>query len=83
MATVTVTPEGKTMLSEEALTHWGVHPGESVELELLPNGHIAPAKIRPERTGTWADLSGFLKDKTNVVLTVEEITEGSGPEWEG
>jgi bifunctional DNA-binding transcriptional regulator/antitoxin component of YhaV-PrlF toxin-antitoxin module len=74
MTTLTVTAKGQVTFRKDVLQHLGIRPGEKIELDLLPNGRAALKAARPR--GSFADLHGFLKDKTNGVrLTIEEMNE--------
>lgn len=84
MATLTVTLDGTLVTQPEVLKHLGLEPGQTLAIDLLPNGHIAPATdMGPKRTGTWDDVFGCLQGKTDVVLTIEEINEAIAAGWAG
>jgi bifunctional DNA-binding transcriptional regulator/antitoxin component of YhaV-PrlF toxin-antitoxin module len=74
MATLTVTTRGQVTFRKEVLQHLGVEPGGKVYIDLLPDGR---AELRAEKpTGSFHELHGFLKGKTNGrTLTVEEIND--------
>jgi hypothetical protein len=59
-----------------------VKPGEQVLLERLSNGSVIlkPSEIDValKKTGRIEDLAGFLADKTDVRLTIEEMNEAIG-----
>lgn len=74
MATLTVTARGQVTFRRDILKHLGVEPGEKLELYLLPDGRAELKAAKPK--GTFRDLHGFLKGKTNGrVLSIEEINE--------
>lgn len=74
MTTLTVTARGQVTFRKEVLQHLGVRPGDKIELELLPDGRAEVKAARPK--GSFRDLQGFLKGKTNGgVFTIEEIDE--------
>lgn len=72
MATMTVTARGQVTFRKEVLQHLGIRPGETITLDLLPNGR---AELRAERLkGSWKDLKGLVADKTNGArLSNDEI----------
>ncbi|MEW6537205.1 MAG: transcriptional regulator [Pseudomonadota bacterium] len=72
MATLTITSRGQVTFRKEVLQHLGIQPGQKIHLDLLPDGR---AELRAEQTtGSWSDLSGFLKGRTNGArLSIEEI----------
>jgi bifunctional DNA-binding transcriptional regulator/antitoxin component of YhaV-PrlF toxin-antitoxin module len=74
MTTLTVTARGQVTFRKEVLQHLGIKPGEKIELDLLPDGR---AELKAsQRKGSFRDLHGLLKGKTNgQVLTIEEINE--------
>jgi bifunctional DNA-binding transcriptional regulator/antitoxin component of YhaV-PrlF toxin-antitoxin module len=74
MTTLTVTARGQVTFRKDVLQHLGIKPGEKIELDLLPDGRAELKASRPK--GSFRDLYGFLKGKTNgQVLTIEEINE--------
>ncbi|TIM29711.1 MAG: AbrB/MazE/SpoVT family DNA-binding domain-containing protein [Mesorhizobium sp.] len=74
MTTLTVTARGQVTFRKEVLQHLGIKPGDKIELDLLPYGRAELKASRP--MGSFRDLHGFLKGKTNgQVLTIEEIDE--------
>jgi bifunctional DNA-binding transcriptional regulator/antitoxin component of YhaV-PrlF toxin-antitoxin module len=74
MSTLTVTIRGQVTFRKEVLQHLGIRPGEKIELDLLPGGK---AELKAARTGgTFRQLRGFLKGKTNGArLSIEELNE--------
>lgn len=71
MTTLTVTSRGQVTLKKEVLKHLGIKPGETIELDLLPDGRCGLKAARPQ--GTIAGFIGVLADRTNKVATIEEI----------
>ena len=72
MTTLTVTSRGQVTFRREVLQHLGIQPGQKIRLDLLPDGR---AELSAEQMkGSWSDLSGFLKGRTNGArLSIEEI----------
>lgn len=74
MTTLTVTERGQVTFRKEVLRHLGIHPGEMIELDLLPDGKAELKAAR--RKGSWRELHGMLKGKGNCVrLSIEEIND--------
>jgi AbrB family looped-hinge helix DNA binding protein len=81
MSILTVTAKGQVTLRKELLEHLGVHPGEKVAVDMLPDGRIEMKAERP--AGKISDVFGLLKDKTDRVLTIEQINEIAAEGWAG
>lgn len=81
MITLTVTSKGQVTLRKEVLAHLGVHPGEKIVVDLLPNGHASLKVAKP--TGSITDLFGLLKDRTNKVATIDEMNDAIAKGWAG
>jgi bifunctional DNA-binding transcriptional regulator/antitoxin component of YhaV-PrlF toxin-antitoxin module len=81
MGTLTITAKGQVTLRKELLEHLGVHPGEKVTIDMLPNGRVEMKAERP--AGKISDVFGLLKNKTNRVLSIEEINEIAAQGWAG
>ncbi|MDX3924175.1 MAG: AbrB/MazE/SpoVT family DNA-binding domain-containing protein [Shinella sp.] len=74
MATLTVTTRGRVTFARDMLQHLGIRPGERIDVDLLPGGRVELKAAR--RKGSFRDLHGFLKAKTNGrALTIDEIGE--------
>ena len=72
MTTLTVTARGQVTFRKDVLKHLGVHPGGKIHLDLLPDGRVELTADKPK--GSFRELHGFLKGKTNGVwLSIEEI----------
>ena len=61
MSTLTVTAKGQVTLRKDLLEHLGVHPGEKITVDKLPDGRIEVKAARP--TGKISDAFGMLKSK--------------------
>lgn len=74
MTTLTVTTRGQVTLRKDILKHMGIEPGAKISLDLLPDGRVELKADRPK--GSWRDLQGFLKGKTNGArLSIDEIND--------
>ena len=81
MSTLTVTAKGQVTLRKDLLEHLGVHPGEKITVDKLPDGRIEVKAARP--TGKISDAFGFLKRKDGPSLSIEEINEIAARGWAG
>jgi AbrB family looped-hinge helix DNA binding protein len=80
MSTLTVTAKGQVTLRKDLLKQLGVHPGEKITVDKLPDGRIEMKAVRP--TGKISDVFDFLKRENGPSLSIEEINEvatGAGP----
>ena len=74
MSTLTVTARGQVTFQKNVLKHLGVEPGGKVHLDLLPDGRAQLTAERP--AGSFRDLYGLLKDKTNGArLSVDDMAD--------
>lgn len=72
MTILTVTTKGQITLKRDLLQHLNIQPGQKIEIDKLPNGRIEVKASQPK--GSFRDLQGFLKKKTNgKVFSIEEI----------
>lgn len=81
MATLTVTARGQVTFRKNVLRHFGVKPGEKIELDLLPGGRGVIRAARP--TGSIESFIGMLAGKTKKVATIEEMNEAAAAGWAG
>ena len=82
MSTLTVTAKGQVTLRKDLLEHLGVHPGEKITVDKLPDGRIEVKAARPG--GKISDLFGSLKDKKKGrSVSVEEMNEVIARGWAG
>lgn len=74
MTTLTVTARGQVTFRKDVLKHLGIRPGGKIRLDLLPGGR---AELKAEQgKGSWQELSGMLKDRTNGArLSIEKIND--------
>jgi AbrB family looped-hinge helix DNA binding protein len=57
MSALTVTARGQVTLRKDLLKHLGVHPGEKVNVEKLPDGRIEIKALRSK--GKISDVFDF------------------------
>ncbi len=81
MSTLTVTAKGQVTLRKDILNHLGVHPGEKITVDKLPDGRIEMKAVRP--TGKIQDVFGLLKRHNGPSLSIEEIGEIAKRGWAG
>ena len=81
MAILSVTVRGQVTFKKEVLQHFGIKPGEKIELDLLPDGRGMLKAARS--TGTIDGFVGLLAGRTKKVATIEEINEATTQGWAG
>jgi len=81
MNTLTVTAKGQVTLRKDVLEHLGVHPGEKITVNKLPDGRIEVKAARP--AGKISDAFGFLKQKSGPSLSIEQINQIAARGWAG
>ncbi len=81
MTTLTVTAKGQVTLRKHLLDHLGVHPGERITVEKLPDGRIEMKAVRP--SGKISDVFNRFKRKGGPSLSIEEINEIARRGWAG
>jgi AbrB family looped-hinge helix DNA binding protein len=82
MSTLTVTAKGQVTLRKDLLEHLGVHPGEKITVDKLPDGRIEVKAARS--AGKISDLFGSLKNKRKGrSLSIEEMNEVIARGWAG
>jgi AbrB family looped-hinge helix DNA binding protein len=81
MITLTVTTKGQVTLRKDLLEHLGVHPGEKITVDKLPDGRIEVRAAWP--TGKISDAFDFLKKKDGPSLSIEEINKIAAQGWTG
>jgi AbrB family looped-hinge helix DNA binding protein len=80
MGTLTVTAKGQVTLRKDLLEHLGVHPGEKITVDKLPDGRIEVKAARP--TGKISDAFGFLRAKRKGrTLSIEKMNEIVARGW--
>jgi AbrB family looped-hinge helix DNA binding protein len=82
MRILTVTAKGQVTLRKDLLEHLGVHPGEKITVDKLPDGRIEVKAARP--TGKISDAFGLLKSKRKGrVLSIEDMNDIVARGWAG
>ena len=82
MSTLTVTAKGQVTLRKDLLDHLGVHPGEKISVDKLPDGRIEVKAARP--SGKISDVFGSLKTKRKGrTLSIEDMNEIIAGGWAG
>ncbi len=81
MATLTVTAKGQVTLRKDLLHHLGVHPGEKIDVQKLPDGRIEVKAARPG--GRIDDVFNILKRDHAQSLSIEEINQITSDAWAG
>lgn len=81
MPTLTVTAKGQVTLRKDLLAHLGVHPGEKISVDKLPDGRIEVKAAGP--TGTIADVFNLLKRDGQPTLSIEDMNRIAAEGWAG
>jgi bifunctional DNA-binding transcriptional regulator/antitoxin component of YhaV-PrlF toxin-antitoxin module len=81
MSTLTVTAKGQVTLRKDLLQHLGVHPGEKVSVDKLPDGRIEMKATRP--AGKISDVFNLLKRKNGPRLSINQINRVAAQGWRG
>ena len=81
MSTLTVTAKGQVTLRKDLLQHLGVHPGEKISVDKLPDGRIEMKAERP--AGKISDVFNVLKRKNGPSLSIKEINDVAARGWRG
>jgi AbrB family looped-hinge helix DNA binding protein len=79
MSTLTVTAKGQVTLRKDLLEHLGVHPGEKITVDKLPDGRIEVKAAQP--AGKISDVFNYLKKKKGPSLSIEEINKIAARGW--
>jgi len=82
MATLKVTAKGQVTLKKEVLRHLGAQPGDSLDVDLLPDGRVSVRIVRPEKHGIEA-LFGMFANKTEATVSIDEMNEAIEAGWAG
>lgn len=72
--TIKPTSKGQITLRKGVLEHMDLHPGEVLEVFLLPNRKVQLEPVRPKKD--IASLFGILGPSKVGSLTTEQINEG-------
>jgi antitoxin component of MazEF toxin-antitoxin module len=81
MNALSVGAAGELMLQPKLLQHLGIHFGDKVEVDLLPNHELRLKAARP--TGSIDGFIGLLAGKSPKTLTLEEMNEIAASGWAG
>jgi antitoxin PrlF len=81
MGLLTVTAKGQVTLRQELLRHFGVKPGEQIEVSALPGGRI---EVRADQL--YASIEGFiglLAGRSSKTASLEDIQQAAAKGWSG
>ena len=81
MSMLTVNAKGQVTLSKDILQHLGVHPGEKIAVEKLPDGQTAVKAARQH--GRISDVFDFLKRENGPSFSSEEMKKVAAWGWAG
>lgn len=79
MSILTVTAKGQVTLKKDILQHLGVHPGDRISVDKLPNGRVEVKAS--SRTGEISDVFGLLRRDAGPSLTIDEINAIAAEGW--
>ena len=79
MTTLTVTSRGQVTFRKDVLEHLGIHPGDKIKIDKLPDGRISLSAVHP--AGNIDSFIGLLSRKTTRVATLDEIEKASLAGW--
>jgi AbrB family looped-hinge helix DNA binding protein len=79
MNTLTITTKGQVTLPKEFLKHLGVHPGDKITVDKLPDGEIVLKRTK----GNITDVFDFLKRKNGPSLSIKEMNRIVARGWAG
>lgn len=81
MSVLTVTSRGQVTLKKDILKHLGIHPGDRINVEMLPDGRV---EVRADRRkGKISDAFGMLKREGQRPVSIEEMNEAIRKGWAG
>lgn len=78
--TLTVTATGQIILEKELLAHLRVRPGDTLEVERLPDGRL---QLQPARQTPIAGVFGMLAHRGIRRLSIDEINDTAAGGWAG
>jgi AbrB family looped-hinge helix DNA binding protein len=78
---LTVTAKGQITLRKDILKHLGIHPGEKIIVDKLPDRRIEVKADRPN--GQIADVFNILKKDIARSLSIEEMNDLAAKGWVG
>lgn len=81
MTTLTITTRGQVTFRKDLLQHLGIHPGEKIQVEKMPDGRVELKAARP--AATIDEFIGLLKGKSRKKATIEEMNEAAAAGWAG
>jgi bifunctional DNA-binding transcriptional regulator/antitoxin component of YhaV-PrlF toxin-antitoxin module len=81
MSTLSITAKGQVTLRKDLLEHLGVHPGEKIAVNKLPDGRIEMKAVRS--TSRISDAFGLLKKQDGTSLSIEEMSKIAARGWAG
>jgi len=81
MTTLTVTERGQVTFRKDVLQHMGIHPGEKIAVDKLPDGRVTLRAARP--SGKIDSFVGLLAGKTKKVASLKELDKAAAEGWAG
>lgn len=81
MVKLKITAKGQVTLKKEVLDHFGVKPGDDIEIDLLPKGEGSIHAV--ERRLPIENLFGMFAHKADRTYSIDEINEAIEAGWAG
>lgn len=81
MTTLTVTAKGQVTLRKDVLQHLGIHPGDRITVDKLPNSRVVVKAAQPG--GQISDAFGMLRRDKGPSLSIEEMNRIIAEGWAG
>lgn len=78
--TLTVTAKGQITLRKEVREHLGVRQGDTVNVDLLPNGQVL---LRAKSGEAISSIFGMLAEPGTRQHSVEELNDAAAAGWAG
>jgi bifunctional DNA-binding transcriptional regulator/antitoxin component of YhaV-PrlF toxin-antitoxin module len=83
MTILTVTSKGQVTFKQALLRHLGIQPGQKINVDTRPDGRVVIQAVRKGRHIGEAFGILKLKNKANIVLSIEEMNEIVRKAWAG
>ena len=80
MTILAISAKGKITLEPDLLTHLGLHKGQSVDVEKLPNGELRVSPVSAPQD-SLENFIGRYKGKVTQPISIEEMNEIIAEGW--
>jgi antitoxin PrlF len=79
MTTLTVTSKGQVTFKQGLLKHLGISPGQTIEVDKLPDGKIIVRAAVQQNP--LSDFIGCLQQSDSPTLSIDEINDIAACGW--